>query len=90
MPRCTALALQTGSECAPAWEDGNEASEDAFQDMRHIVGCCESIQAMNKEGCFCQTDLVQSLGGGQDLSDLAKVAIRACGVEMQIGDLCQI
>ena len=81
IPYCTDLAMHTASECAPTWKSliMNDAEHIRLQ---HILTCCESLQEMTRRGCFCEVDIVDSLGGRKALWDLDHVATEACGFNL--------
>ena len=88
-PLCAQLALRTASECAPTWNSINPR-EMSGESMQHILTCCGALQNMNDRhhSCFCQADIIDSLGGAEALEDLKKVAYEACGLNIMSGKFC--
>merc|ERR1712224_233909 len=76
--QCAQLALKTARECAPTWNGltGWMSSES----LQHILTCCGALRDMDitqHGSCFCQKDIVDSLGGHTALAQLKEVAYDA-------------
>lgn len=87
--RCQMMALRTGAECAPTWEDPAAPSSDAQRRLQHILTCCQSLEEMNGEECFCDPDVANALGGPVALKDVGRVSKGACGFHMTFGESCR-
>ena len=82
-------ALRTAAECAPTWEDPAAPSSDAQRRLQHILTCCQSLEEMNGEECFCDPDVANALGGPVALKDVGRVSKGACGFHMTFGESCR-
>jgi hypothetical protein len=91
--QCAQLALKTARECAPTWSSSGLMGMGwmSSESLQHILTCCDALRAMDTSqhgSCFCQTHIVDSLGGREALTQLKEVAYDACGFIISPEDSC--